>query len=230
MCAKVSISKFNPQMDRVPHYEEYEYELKKGMTVLDVLNCIRDNVDSTLSFSYCCRNGHCGLCAMNINKEPALACRIAASDSMLLEPLNNLPVLRDLIIDRDAYEKLRPKLRLFLERECKAREEPEKIDMDSYEDFKIASRCIECYSCISACPVYKKNPHAFAGPAAFVLEARHIFDCRDELNRQLLIESEGIENCIGCGLCSKACMVGAFPCETIGKLKGLVKQCKKSPN
>lgn len=223
MKAQVQISRFDPQKDAAPRLETFEYELRPGMTVLDVLNYVHDELDPTLTYSYCCRNGHCGLCAMNIDKKPALACRKAAVDGMVLEPLNNLRVLRDLTVDRAGYERLRPKLRLFLERSRACREEPEAIDMEMFEHFKVASRCIECYACVSACPVYKKSPHAFIGPAALVLEARHMFDCRDEQDRRLIADSEGLQRCIQCGLCSKACMMDAQPCQTIGLMQKMLK-------
>lgn len=216
MKAQVHISRFNPHQDASPSIQTYEYELSTGMTVLDVLNYIHDNVDSTFCYSYCCRNGHCGLCAINIDKKPALACRKGAYDGMTLEPLLNFHTLKDLVIDRNDYERLRPKMRLFLERHCENDDEPEMIDMEMFEHFKVASRCIECYSCVSICPVYKKSPHSFVGPAALVLEARHLFDCRDEGSRSLTVLSEGVQNCIQCGLCSKVCSVNAQPCETIG--------------
>jgi succinate dehydrogenase/fumarate reductase iron-sulfur protein len=219
--AKVYISRFDLHEDREPRLQEYEYELMPGMSVLDVLHLIKEQ-DGTLAYVYCCRNGHCGLCGLNIDGKPGLSCRTAAYDGMRLEPLGNLPVLRDLIIDRDAYERTRPKLRLFLERRCRENHDPEQVDMEMFERFKVVSRCVECYSCVSVCPVYGKMPHDFAGPAAFVLEARHVYDSRDEEDRLMLLENEGIRSCIGCGLCSQVCDLGAEPYETIRDLIGMI--------
>lgn len=116
-----------------------------------------------------------------------------------------------------------PKLRFFLERKCNPEIEPEKIDTDSFEKFKLASRCIECLSCVSVCPAYAKNPHEFLGPMGYVLEARHLYDPRDELNREVVLRSEGIDLCIECGLCTKACNSKVAPAETIIELKRMVK-------
>ena len=99
--AKVYISRFDSHVDKEPSVREYEYELKPGMSVLDVLNIVREQ-DPTLAFVYCCRNGHCGLCGLNVDGTPGLACRMSARDGMKLEPLSYLHVLRDLIVDRDA--------------------------------------------------------------------------------------------------------------------------------
>ncbi|MGI6019955.1 MAG: succinate dehydrogenase/fumarate reductase iron-sulfur subunit [Lachnospiraceae bacterium] len=219
--AKVYISRFDPCKDKEPHIECYDFDLYQGMSVLDVLNYIREEVDSTLIYDHCCRNGHCGLCAVMVNKKAALSCRRGAEDNMVIEPLRNFPVLRDLMFDREYYEKRKPALRLFLERSTGDAKDPERIDMGLFEHFKEASRCIECYSCVAQCPVFEKNPYEFSGPAAFVLEARHIFDCRDELNRELIMKSGGIDKCIGCGLCSEVCDNGVDPANIIKRCQAL---------
>lgn len=217
------IFRFDPETDTAPHYQNYSFEYRSGMTVLDVLNEIYEKQDQTLSYCYCCRNRHCGLCGVMVNGAPTLSCKRHAEPELVIEPLKGFPVLKDLYVDREAYEKNRPELRLMLERNHPPETEPEQIDMDSFEKFKLASRCIECYCCVSACPVYARSPHSFLGPSGFVLEARHFFDPRDELDRSLILKSEGIDKCIQCGLCSKACMLDVNPCGVIGLLKERIK-------
>lgn len=220
MKGTAKVFRFNPMMDKSPYYQEYEYDYRKGMTILDVLNMIRETADPTLSYSYCCRNGHCGLCGLMANGKEVLSCKQAAQPGVRIEPLRNIRVLKDLTIDRDEYERKRPQLRLFLQRQCEQFSEPEVINMEEFEDFKTASRCVECFLCVSVCPIYKKSPHLFAGPAAFVLEARHFFDPRDDLNRKIMVKSEGIDLCNDCGLCSKVCNHGTDPASLIKKMKG----------
>ena len=219
MKEKIKILRYNPNMDTKPYYEEFEYEYKKGMTILDVLNYIYENIDPSLGYSYCCRNGHCGLCGMTINKKAGLACKVAVTSDTIIEPLRNISVVKDLVIDRDEYERKLPKLRLFLERQCKPELEPEKIDMTEFEKFKVASRCIECLCCVSVCPEYRKSNHLFQGPMAYVLEARHYYDPRDELNRNLVFNTQGIQRCTECGLCSRVCIHNVDPSGIIMDIK-----------
>lgn len=223
MKAKIKILRYNPMIDEKPYYQEFEYEYMKGMTVLDVLNYIYENIDATLAYSYSCGNGHCGLCGMTVNGKAVLACKAQAPEDTLVEPLKNINVIKDLIVDRQEYERRLPKLRLFLEREDELKSEPEKIDMLAFDKFKIASRCVECLCCVSVCPVYKQNPHLFEGPMAYALEARHYYDPRDNLNRELLLKTQGIERCIECGLCSRVCMHKVDPA-------GIIKSIKKDIN
>jgi succinate dehydrogenase/fumarate reductase iron-sulfur protein len=106
----------------------YKLEERPGMTVLDALFQIHDTQDDSLSFRYSCRGAVCGSCAMLINKVPRLACRtqisglideetmkLAASPAIgktagwdpkaeaLIEPLPNLPVLKDLVVDMGEF-------------------------------------------------------------------------------------------------------------------------------
>jgi len=113
---RVTLLRYNPQIDPAPHPEVYEFPFEPGMSVLDVAFYIYEEVDGTFSFSYCCRNSHCGLCGAKINRRPGLMCRERATPELLLEPLDNLPVIRDLMVDRQDYERRNESLRLFLDR------------------------------------------------------------------------------------------------------------------
>ena len=68
---------------RGSNYQVFEVPERPGMTVLDALLFVHDNLDDTLAFRYSCRGAVCGSCGMLINRVPRLACRtqtlIAAS-------------------------------------------------------------------------------------------------------------------------------------------------------
>jgi len=203
------ILRFDPAVDQAPYWQDFSYTFEPGETALDVLNRIA-LTDSSLYFEQCCKNLHCGICGAVINGTSDLLCKHPASQEMTFEPLHHFPVKKDLAVVREEYESRRASLRLFLERETPfdQGEVAEPVPMEENSFFKKVSRCIECYCCNSACPVYGRQPHAFWGPAALMLEARHCFDPRDELNRQLILRSMGIDKCVGCGACDKVCPHG----------------------
>lgn len=127
MKGQVKILRFNPQTDAESRFQSFEFEFAPPMTVLDVLNLVRERFAPDLTYAGCCRNGHCGLCGAVVNGREALTCRQAAEPEMEIKPLAGVRVLKDLLIDREQYEARRPALRLFLERQRAPAFEPEKI-------------------------------------------------------------------------------------------------------
>ncbi len=219
---KVSVFRYDPEKDKEPRYETYVFPFEPGMSVLDVALYVYENMDGTFTFTYCCRNSHCGLCAAKINGTPGLMCRETATPEMRLEPLENFSVVRDLMIDRKEYEERMPSLRLFLERVSDPPSLPEKIAHQDLERFKVVSRCVECYSCLSECTAYREDRYAFLGPAGMVQLARHVFDPRDELNRDVMAYSAGVNRCTLCGRCTLVCPHRISPKATIEIFRGRI--------
>ena len=69
---------------------------QKWMRVLDVLNWVAENEATDLAYRWFCGSKMCGTCAVRMNGREVLACWEAAEPAMTIEPLRNLPVIRDL--------------------------------------------------------------------------------------------------------------------------------------
>ena len=85
-----------------PHMQHFEVEETASMTLFLVLSHIRETMDATLQFDFCCRAGICGSCAMVINGRPGLACHTRTSDlpdHIILHPLPVFKLLGDLSVD-----------------------------------------------------------------------------------------------------------------------------------
>ena len=214
----ITVFRFDPEADSLPYRQTFDFPFEPGMSALDVALYVQHHLDGTFTFSYCCRNSHCGLCGVLVNGRPGLLCREPATPEMTLEPLGCLPVLRDLTLDRAPYEERLLALRLFMDRTRPPAEEPEHVFPPDQERFKLASRCVECYLCLAACPAFAENPHEFLGPAGFAQLGRHAFDPRDELDRRLLAASAGARLCTGCGACDEVCPHSVEPRGIIARL------------
>lgn len=96
---KVKVFRFNPLKDKEPSYKTYEVPLVEGMSVLNVLNYIYENIDGSLSYYYSCRRGSAACCAMMVNGEAVMACATLANGDMTIEPPKVLgfEVIKDLI-------------------------------------------------------------------------------------------------------------------------------------
>src|SRR5687768_17288929 len=98
------IFRFDPAVDEAPRYDTLEVPHEKHMRVLDVLDYAVDNCGVGLGYRYFCGVKKCGMCGVSVNGKPVLACWEEASASMIIEPLPNMRVIRDLAVDRSAFE------------------------------------------------------------------------------------------------------------------------------
>ena len=87
------------------------------MRVLDALNWIAEHEATDLAYRWFCGSKMCGTCAVRMNGREVLACWEAVEPEMTIEPLRNLPVVRDLVVDRAPYEKKVASFEPWLERD-----------------------------------------------------------------------------------------------------------------
>ena len=89
-----------------------------GNKVLDILNKIKNEIDSTLTFRRSCAHGVCGSCAMNVDGANTLSCMKSYKDikgAIRIFPLPHLKVVKDLVADLSTlyrqYELIEPWLK-----------------------------------------------------------------------------------------------------------------------
>lgn len=207
------IFRYDPTTDAAPRYDIVEVPLQSRMRVLDVLEYAVDNCGLGLAFRHFCGVKRCGMCGVNVNGKPVLACWEEATPSMVIEPLANMPVIRDLTVDRSAFERATVELEPRLIRHTPYSSFPEAMTHGDVQESFALMNCIECYVCSSACPAVPQqgddNPrHYFAGPGSLVQLAKVALHPKDELDRSGLVENAGIENCMSCYRCEEVCPVG----------------------
>ncbi len=221
--------------DIKPSFQSYRVKVIPGLTVLTVLITIRDEIDGALSFRSSCRSAVCGSCAMVINGKIDLACRTQVasfeSSTIILEPLPNLDIIKDLVVDLtpfwNMYEKVRPYLIRStpnLGKEINQNEE-ERSRIDQFVN------CILCASCFGACPVVSRDPE-YVGPAALAKLERFLLDSRDERPKLFLEEFNNEKGLWGCDTllrCIDACPKDVRPTDSIvGLRKTLIKEKAKN--
>ena len=95
---KVRIQRCKPGNPET-YYETYEVPLSPGMSVLGVLNYVREKFDSSLGYYVSCRHGRCGECTVMVNGKAKLSCLTPAKGSMTLQPIRGYEIMRDLVVD-----------------------------------------------------------------------------------------------------------------------------------
>ncbi|MCC7016751.1 MAG: 2Fe-2S iron-sulfur cluster binding domain-containing protein, partial [Rhodospirillales bacterium] len=107
---RVRIRRFDPEADQAPRYESYEVPRTPRMRIMDVLDYVYETEAVDFGYRWLCGTRKCGTCAVNVNGSPKLACWDEAEPEMTIEPLSNLPLVRDLVTSRDPYEAFLAKL------------------------------------------------------------------------------------------------------------------------
>lgn len=223
----LQVLRYIPEKDPDPFYQEYEIPYREEWVILDALNYVKDNVDSSLSYRWSCRMGVCGSCGMMVNDRPELTCEAFLEKYMpgpiRIAPLNYFSVMRDLVVETDGFmEKVkRVKPWIIREREKPISEGEYLQTPDELSEYKQYSMCINCMLCYAACPVVGLEPK-FIGPAAIALAQRYNFDNRDEGNDQrddVLLSDDGIYECTLVGECSEVCPKKVDPAGAIQRYK-----------
>ena len=72
---QVSIYRYNPEADGAPRMEDFQVDTGgKDLMVLDVLEMIKADQDTSVTYRRSCREGVCGSDGLNINGKNGLAC------------------------------------------------------------------------------------------------------------------------------------------------------------
>jgi succinate dehydrogenase/fumarate reductase iron-sulfur protein len=186
---------------------EFRVPYRKCMRVLDALNWIAENQATDLAYRWFCGSKMCGTCAVRMNGREVLACWEAVEPDMTVEPLRNLPVIRDLVVDRAPFERKVAELEPWLERPVAYAGFPEPLTHKQMKNASKALDCIGCMCCYSACPVIGLGDLTdFAGPAPLVQLGQTALDPRNDaakVSRSLKLT--GIFNCVSCYKCEEVC-------------------------
>lgn len=210
-------------------FEDFQVPLRANQTVLDVVTWIQRNADPALAYRFACRVGVCGSCAMTVNGKPRWTCRthvskvIGREKSLTIEPLRNLPRIKDLATDMSRFfEKWQQAGGRF--KGSDDRTAPlARIDPGSPRRKAVDAgiECINCAVCYSACDVVAWDKD-YLGPAALNRAWTLVNDDRHAEKRETMRKvsvSSGCHSCHSHGSCVEHCPVGLNPTAGIAGLK-----------
>ena len=234
----LKIRRYQPESGGGPYWEEFKVELEESLSVLDGILQAKDREDGSLAVRCSCRAAICGSCGMKINGESTLACktqlrhaheaanrRNGGSEPIVVEPMGNMPVIKDLVTDMESthWAKIRRVTPWLLP----AGDPPEReyvVPPESMIDITQSMACIQCGACVSSCLSMEVDP-GFIGPAALAKAYRFVGDPRDAETRErlhdLAQDPHGIYDCTHCFSCIDACPKGVAPMDQIMRLRRL---------
>src|SRR5947209_5212980 len=239
----LKIRRYDSQSGEAAYWDTHSVDMREHNSVLDAILQIKDDTDGSIGIRCSCQQGICGSCGVRMNGKPGLACNthleIAAQRGhgigwnppeegqqqpvITVEPMGNMPVIRDLIVDMDAvhWRKIQRVTPWLINKEPI----PEReyiVPHDNMVDITQSMACIQCGACVSDCLAMEVDP-LFVGPAASAKAYRFVGDPRDaehaERLKDLAEDQHGIYDCTHCFNCIDACPKGVDPMSQIMRLR-----------
>jgi succinate dehydrogenase / fumarate reductase iron-sulfur subunit len=239
------IRRFDPKSGEAAYWDEHSVDLDGRQSVLDAILKIRDDVDGSVGIRCSCQQAICGSCGVRMNGKPGLACNTHLEEAAArkhgtgwndsenggttpagvieVEPMGNMPVIRDLIVDMDAvhWKKIQRVTPYLINKEPI----PEReyiVPHENMVDVTQTMACIQCGACVSDCLSMEIDP-LFVGPAALAKAYRFVGDPRDAEHHERLVDlsedEHGIYDCTHCFNCIDACPKGVDPMSQIMRLR-----------
>jgi succinate dehydrogenase / fumarate reductase, iron-sulfur subunit len=199
-------------------------DVSEEMSFLEMLDVVNEELtgrgEEPIAFDHDCREGICGMCGFMINgvahgpQRATTVCQLHMrhfrdGDELTLEPwrAQAFPVLRDLVVDRGAFDRI-IQVGGFISASTGSAPEANTIpvpkpDADLAMD---AAACISCGACVAACP----NASAMLFTAAKVSHLGLLPQGQPERNTRVLKmvqvhDEEGFGGCTNIGECSAVC-------------------------
>jgi succinate dehydrogenase / fumarate reductase iron-sulfur subunit len=193
---QLKIRRFDPESAEPPYWADYDVELPPERSVLDGILQVKDREAA--------ERGRDGVIAV--------------------EPMGNMPVLKDLVTDMEAvhWKKVRRVVPWLVPAEEPPEGQEYVVPAEAMLDVTQAMACIHCGVCVSACLSLEVDPD-FIGPAALAKAYRFVGDPRDGEEearlRDLAEDPHGIYDCTHCFACVEVCPKDVAPMNQIMRLR-----------
>lgn len=240
---KVTVTRYKPEENAQPYEQSFDVPYTDSTSILDALNYIKEEEDSSLSYRWSCRMAICGSCGYMVNNEPKLGCNTFVRDyaqagEIKIAPLAHFATERDLMIDQDEFvsklEAVKPYLITDAAANHKAeadaiqKETQEEVKQETFKQtpeqlslYQQFSACINCGLCYAACPQFGLNPE-FLGPGVLALAQRYNLDNRDTGQAErfpIMNTNNGVWSCTFVGYCSDVCPQNVDPAAAVNQGK-----------
>ncbi|HEX4575120.1 MAG TPA: succinate dehydrogenase/fumarate reductase iron-sulfur subunit [Gemmatimonadales bacterium] len=199
-------------------------DVSPDMSFLEVLDVLNEQLsarrEEPVAFDHDCREGICGACGLVINGRPhgpqraTTACQLhmrtfADGAALWIEPwrARAFPLVKDLVVDRSAFDRLVQAGGFITARTGSAPEANAVLVPKQAADLAMdAAACIGCGACVAACP----NASAMLFVAAKVSHLGLLPQGQPERGTRVVrmvaqMDAEGFGACTNHGECMAAC-------------------------
>src|SRR3954467_551036 len=182
------LRRYDPESGSAPYWDEHTIDLEPHRSVLEGILQAKARFDGSIGIRCSCRAAICGSCGVRINGQPGPArphtphppkagppgparpppldpAKDGSRDGVIeVEPMGNMPVIKDLIVDMDAvhWKKIQRVTPWLINKEPI----PEReyiVPHENMVDVTQSMACIQCGACVSDCLSMEVDP-LFIGP------------------------------------------------------------------
>lgn len=199
-------------------------DVSEHMSFLEMMDVLNDNLvkkgEEPIAFDHDCREGICGMCSMVINGQPhgpqkgVTTCQLHMrsfndGDSIYIEPFRakGFPVVRDLIVDRSAFDRI-IQAGGYISVGTGSAPDGNAIPIKKEEADEAfnAATCIGCAACVASC----KNASAMLFVSAKIAQLDRLpqgkVESKERVSKMIAqMDEEGFGNCTNTGACSAEC-------------------------
>ncbi|MDP9312070.1 MAG: succinate dehydrogenase/fumarate reductase iron-sulfur subunit [Chloroflexota bacterium] len=215
------------QKNAIAKGQMVKYEVKNispDTSFLEMLDFVNQELiardEDPIAFDHDCREGICGMCSLMINgmahgpEHATTTCQLHMrsfkdGDTIYVEPwrARSFPVLKDLIVDRGAFDRIIAAggyISVSTGSAPEANVIP--VPKENSDLAMDAAACIACGACVAACP----NASAMLFTAAKVSHLALLPQGQPERHKRVIdmvrqMDDEGFGHCTNIGECSIAC-------------------------
>jgi succinate dehydrogenase / fumarate reductase iron-sulfur subunit len=199
-------------------------DVSPEMSFLEMLDALNDKITAEggdpVAFDHDCREGICGSCGMYINGHPhgpvpaITTCHLSMryfkdGDTVWIEPwrARPFPVIRDLIVDRSAFDEIQTaggfiSVNIGAAPEANSIPVPRKNADLAFD----AAICIGCGACVAACKNASAMLFVSAKISQFALLEQGRIEARQRVRAMVgKMDELGFGNCSNTGACEAEC-------------------------
>jgi succinate dehydrogenase / fumarate reductase iron-sulfur subunit len=209
-------------------FETYQArDITTHMSFLEMLDVVNEELiekgETPIVFDHDCREGICGACGMVINGEAhgpqrrTTTCQVHMRQfkdgaELWLEPwrANGFPIVKDLLVDRTAFDRIMQAGGYISIRTGSASEANElPIAKETADKAMDAAECIGCGACVAACPNASASLFTAAKISHLSLLPQGQAERPDRVRKMVAqMDAEGFGACTNHGECEAVCPKG----------------------